>query len=80
MPGAFHKMDAQSVGIGENAALQKRRYDGIDAVPGLFGSLPRRIADESLVGLDADEHGVALYDGALAAMIGELQGFRERIR
>ena len=44
-----------------------------------FAARARRVADQSFVRLDADQHGVALDDGPLASVKFQLQRFGERV-
>ena len=56
-------------------AFKKRRDDRFDPLPGAFAALAGSIAYQSIVGLDANKHRIALQNGPLAAVICKMDWF-----
>ncbi len=75
----FQELHAQCVRVGQDAALQERRDGLLDLALRPFAARPRRITHQSVIGLHPDEHGVALHDGALAAVKGQADRLREGV-
>ena len=71
--GPFQKLYPQRVRIRQSSANEKRRHYRIDAPFGHFARLPRRVADQAIVGFHADQHGIAFDDAAPAPVVGKLQ-------
>ena len=66
--GPFQKLHAQRVGIGQRAVLEERSDHLFDGLLRQLAARPGRVAHQPVVRLHADEHGVALQDGAFAAV------------
>ena len=72
-------MDSQGVGIGQSAALQKRRDHRSDGAACLLAGFTGSVADQAIVTLYPDQHGVPFQDGPLTTVIGEFERLRKRI-
>ena len=79
MAETLEELHAQSVGVGQGAAFQERPDGALDGALGAFAARSGGVADKAVIGLDANEHGVAFEDGALAAVKGKPDGLGERV-
>ena len=80
LAGAIEKLDAQGIGIGEGTAREKWRDGVLDDCVRTLTARAGCITCETVIGVDADQHGVAFQDRALSAVEGKLQRLTERVR
>ena len=70
----FEELHAESVGVGEHAVDEERRDGLLDGVLHALAARSGGVPDQAVIGRDADDHGVAFEDGALAAEEGQPEG------
>src|SRR6185369_10331315 len=66
--GSFQELHAEGVGVGEGTVLEEGGDRLLNDLLGVFAAGSGGVAYQAVVSLHADEHGVALEDGALAAV------------
>ena len=79
LAGAGLEEHAKGVGIAEDAAFEPRGDGFANDAFGGFAAFAGTVADQTVVGFDADEHRIPLDDLAVAAVIGEFNGLRKDV-